>query len=79
MKTEEILFNDYIRPICLPDPSRDIMTMSHQSTSSCFVTGWGHIHLTENIQNSRMERAPVLQQALMKILTPQQESAQKIS
>ena len=71
LKTEKTIeFNDYIRPICLPDPSKKIIDASKDSRASCFVTGWGHTAFSADQTIVRTIRRPaVLQQALMRVLS----------
>lgn len=65
----DILYNEYIRPICLPDPSKDIIGASSAASSSCFVIGWGHMNLNPDPTNYiRIHRPVVLQQSLMKVM-----------
>ena len=64
--TERVDYNEYIRPICLPDPSQDLIKsrwalqffifsvkkyFSRSASSSCFVVGWGQTNYQENFQD----------------------------
>ncbi|CAG5094977.1 Oidioi.mRNA.OKI2018_I69.XSR.g13972.t1.cds [Oikopleura dioica] len=66
-----IQYNEYVRPICLPDPEADIIRSNKYQQSSCFVAGWGNTRLQDSLYYSssygESDRANFLQQALVRL------------
>lgn len=67
-----IQYNEYIRPICLPDPEKDIIKSNKYQQSSCFVAGWGNTRLQDDSRDysssyAERDRANFLQQALVRL------------
>ena len=44
---EPVAFTEYIRPVCLPDPTVDVTSKTYRlnGLASCYILGWGEVKL----------------------------------
>ena len=44
---EPTQFTEYIRPVCLPDPTVDVTSKTYRlnGLASCYILGWGEVKL----------------------------------
>ena len=44
---DSVSFTEYIRPVCLPDPTVDVTSKTYRlnGLASCYILGWGEMKL----------------------------------